>query len=150
MRVEVLRLGPDDWARFRAVRQASLRTDPAAFAASAHRWVDEHDQEPRWRARLHDAETFVAAVDGLDVGTAGLSSDGELLGMWVDPGVRGRGVGRALVAAVRDAAGGSGTTLRVMADNGPAVRFYEGSGFVLTSTDPDAEGCLTMVARVSG
>lgn len=139
------RLGPDDWARFRAVRQASLRSDPAAFAASAHRWLAEGDVEQAWRDRLADVATFVAVQHGVDVGTAGLDRDGQLLAMWVDPAVRGSGVGRRLVAAVVGSAPSAARVhLRVMADNGAGVRFYERCGFRLVTVEPDVEGCLDM------
>lgn len=146
LRVE--RLEPDDWQRFRAVRQASLRADPGAFAASAHRWLHELDEEARWRDRLGAVTTFVACSAGVDVGTAGLGRDHELLGMWVAAGARGLGAGRALVDAVlSQVPHGSGAHLRVMAANAAAVAFYERCGFVLVGGGPDDEGCLTMERR---
>lgn len=145
MSTRIERLGPDDWRRFRTVRQASLRGDPAAFATSAHRWLDEHDTEARWRARLADVVTLVAHRTGVDVGTAGLDRTGQLIGMWVDPVVRGTGVGASLVEAVLALAPSEAPVhLRVMADNGPGVRFYERCGFRVVTFDADAEGCLAM------
>ena len=145
MTTTVERLGPDDWARFRTVRQASLRGDPSAFAASAHRWLDELDVEQHWRSRLADVVTLVATRSGVDVGTAGLDRSGQLIGMWVDPAVRGTGVGWSLVEAVLALAPPDVPMhLRVMADNGPGVRFYERCGFRLVTVDADAEGCLAM------
>lgn len=145
MPVGIERLGPDDWERFRAVRQRSLRSDPAAFAASAHRWLADGDVEPAWRERLAEVVTLVAVLDGTDVGTAGLDASGQLLAMWVDPTVRGAGVGRRLVDAVVSAApDGTVVHLRVMADNAAAVGFYERCGFTLEPGDADDEGCLDM------
>lgn len=145
MTATVERLGPDDWARFRTVRQASLRGEPSAFAASAHRWLDELDLEQHWRARLADVVTLMASRSGVDVGTAGLDRSGQLIGMWVDPVVRGSGVGAALVDAVLALAPPEVPVhLRVMADNGPGVRFYERCGFRLSTVEADAEGCLAM------
>lgn len=139
------RLGPDAWSRFRTVRQRSLRSDPAAFAASAHRWLAEGDVEQAWRERLAEVVTLVASLDGVDVGTAGLDASGQLLAMWVDPDVRGAGVGRQLVAAVvAEAPAGTTVHLRVMAGNAAATVFYERCGFVLTTTEADPEGCLDM------
>jgi GNAT superfamily N-acetyltransferase len=146
--VRVDLLGPDQWARFRRVRQAALRSDPAAFAASAHRWLDEHDQEAAWRSRLEQVRTVVASLDGRDVGTAGISIDGELLAMWVAPHARGHGVGRVLVHAVVDlAADPQDVHLRVMAGNPQGIAFYERCGFGLVSTEADAEHCLDMRLR---
>jgi GNAT superfamily N-acetyltransferase len=111
----------------------------------AHRWLDDLDVEPRWRERLEAVATYVACLDGTDVGTAGVSGDHELLGMWVARAARGTGVADRLVEAVaRHAATGAPLHLRVMAGNAVGVRFYTRCGFVLTGREPDAEGCLTM------
>ncbi len=143
--VRVDLLGPAEWARFRRVRQEALRTDPSAFAASAHQWLDEQDHEDDWRSRLEQVRTVVVSVDGDDVGTAGLSADGELLAMWVAPRARGAGVGRALVEAVVSlAADSSRVHLRVMAANTAGIAFYERLGFELCGTEPDVEQCLDM------
>lgn len=143
--LHVERLLPDDWARFRQVRQQALRSDPDTFAASAHRWLSDLDVEARWRERLEAVATYVASLDGTDVGTAGVSGEHELLGMWVAPAARGTGVAARLVDAVaRDVPAGTPLHLRVMAGNDVGVRFCTRCGFVLTDPEPDAEGCLTM------
>jgi ribosomal protein S18 acetylase RimI-like enzyme len=143
--VRVDLLGPQEWARFRRVRQEALRTDPSAFAASAHRWLDEQDHENAWRSRLEQVRTAVVSVDGDDVGTAGLSDEGELLAMWVAPRARGAGLGRALIdAVVALAADPARVHLRVMAGNSAGIAFYERCGFELEDTRPDAEQCLDM------
>lgn len=148
--VRVDLVGPDEWARFRQVRQAALRADPSAFASSAHRWLDEQDREPAWRSRLEQVRTVVASLEGDDVGTAGLSDDGELLAMWVVPRARRAGVGRVLVEAVLGlAADRSRVHLRVMTGNAEGIAFYEGCGFVLEGGGPDDEQCLGMRRRAA-
>ncbi|WP_370188806.1 GNAT family N-acetyltransferase [Aeromicrobium sp.] len=123
-----------------------MRSDPAAFAASAHRWLGDLDVETRWRERLDAVVTYVACLDGTDVGTAGVGADHELLGMWVAPAARGTGVADRLVDAVaRHAGAGAPLHLRVMAGNDVGVRFYTRCGFVVTDPEPDAEGCLSMI-----
>ena len=88
----------------------------------------------------------MACLDGTDVGTAGVSADHELLGMWVAPAARGTGVADRLVDAVaRHAGAGAPLHLRVMAGNDVGVRFYTRCGFVVTDPEPDAEGCLSMI-----
>lgn len=142
---QVDQLWPEDWARFRRVRQQALRTDPAAFAPSAHRWLGDLDVEDAWRERLAAVSTFVAVLDGMDVGTVGMGADHELLGLWVTPAARGSGVGVCLVDALAQHAGpGTPLRLRVMADNDAALRFYTRCGFVLDASELDAEGCVTM------
>ena len=86
----------------------------------------------------------MACLDGTDVGTAGVSADNELLGMWVAPAARGTGVADHLVDAVARHAGAP-LHLRVMAGNDVGVRFYTRCGFVVTDPEPDAEGCLSMI-----
>jgi ribosomal protein S18 acetylase RimI-like enzyme len=136
-------LAPRDWARYRAVRQRALRADPHTFAASAHRWLTDLDTPEAWRERLHAVRTLVVARGGADVATAGVTADGEVVGMWVDVAARGRGVGHLLVAALR-ARAGTPLHLRVMADNAAAIAFYGSCGFELDDEAPDQEGCRTM------
>jgi ribosomal protein S18 acetylase RimI-like enzyme len=60
-----------------------------------------------------------------------------IVGLAVDPGARGRGVGAALLAAAEQFArdrGGRKLSLRVLSTNGPALRLYERSGFVREGT----------------
>jgi len=61
--------------------------------------------------------------------------DCALFGMWVDPGFRGTGIGRALVDAVvaqARAARKRRLVLHVVTGNDPASRLYERAGFVPT------------------
>jgi ribosomal protein S18 acetylase RimI-like enzyme len=149
--MDVRRIGPDDWADWRELRHRALAEDREAFAASVTGWTGERDSEPQWRERLAGSPAcFVAYVDGRPVATVGATpheSSVELVSMWVAPEARGRGVGAALVAAVREHAGARPVRLRVMAGNEPAVTLYARQGFALVPGRPDAEGCRTMVLR---
>ncbi|WP_151769666.1 GNAT family N-acetyltransferase [Streptomyces abyssomicinicus] len=63
--------------------------------------------------------------------------EAELARLIVDPGARGRGVGRELVRALAERAGDAGfedVFLRVHPDNERAIRCYRGAGF--TPVDP--------------
>ena len=67
----------------------------------------------------------------------GMTDPGDcaLFGMWVDPGFRGTGIGRALVDAVvaqARAARKRRLVLHVVTGNDPASRLYERAGFVPT------------------
>jgi len=99
--VNLVVVDPDDWQRWRAVRLRAFAADPAAFAPSAHAWLEGGDAEQRWRQRIAAPGRLFLAVDarGHDVGMAGLDLTGEpaLVSMWVAPEARGGGVGRALV-----------------------------------------------------
>jgi GNAT superfamily N-acetyltransferase len=97
----------EEWAAFREIRLASLKTDPGAFGST---YEDEADRsEAEWRERTADREgrlTFVAEVGERWVGTAtaapwdGLEDVLGLFGMWVEPAWRRRGVGQLLVRSV--------------------------------------------------
>ena len=77
-------------------------------------------------AYLDDAGVGCGAVRRLDAETA------ELKRMYVDPSVRGRGIGRALVAALESEARLLGVT-KVVLETGtrliPAIKLYEAMGY---------------------
>lgn len=96
----------------------------------------------------------VASIDGRDVGAAWarrltsaspgfgwVSDDIPELSMGVDPGVRGRGVGRALLDALimRVRASATAMSLSVEDGNTAARKLYESAGFVVVGRAGDAE-----------
>ena len=137
--VTLVRLGPGQERRLRAVRLRALEDAPAAFAST----LAETAARPpaSWQQQLRDLATWVAVADGEDVGLVrggphqDQPGDGILLSMWVAPVARGQGVGEALVLAVIDwalAAGHRRLVLEVADDNGPAVALYALVGFMPT------------------
>ena len=107
-----------------------------------------HATEEQWRLRLNDnlapGKTdlpLVAVLDGEVVGSAGLHPAGVSLrrrhvmslGMAVEPRSQGRGVGRALMAALVDYADNWAQVLRielgVFVDNERAIALYKRFGF---------------------
>ena len=138
--VTVGRLVADDWQAYRAIRLAMLQESPAAFG-STHAEAASFDEQ-LWRQRLTDNAVILAWVGTSAAGSVmysefGMTDPGDcvLYGMWVDPGFRGAGIGRALVDAVIDqarAAGKRRVILHVVAGNDPAGRLYERAGFVPT------------------
>ena len=132
------RAGPDAWERVRGVRLRALQDASDAFLTT----VEEARAKPAevWRQQLGStaAATFLATVDGCDVGMAvgapHHADPGEagLYGVWVAPEARGRGVGAALLRAVTDWArerGYARIRLDVGDHNGQASRLYESFGF---------------------
>ena len=117
-----------------------LQESPSAFG-STHAEAAGH-VEQQWRQRLADNVVFLARVGQTPAGSATYSEHGTtdpgdcaLYGMWVDPGFRGAGVGRALVDAVTAqarAAGKRRVVLHVVSDKDPAGRLYQRAGFVPT------------------
>jgi GNAT superfamily N-acetyltransferase len=139
---------PTDWQRVRAVRLRALADAPDAFGTTLAE--DEARSADSWRDRLarEDHATFLAVVDGRDVGMAvgGPSWRGDttagLYGMWVAPEARGQGVGDRLIEAVVAWARSRGhprILLDVGDENAPAIRLYERHGFVPTG----ATGCVS-------
>lgn len=156
LKVTVRQLGADDWARLRQARLAALAEAPYAFSSTLAR-EQAYDEEV-WRRRAAAGRTF-GAVDGatiaglatslpveeLDSDTASSADLGaaepgatpawELVGMWVDPAVRGQGVADQLVEAVcgqARQAGAATITLWVTEMNERAAAFYRRLGFTPT------------------
>ena len=140
MATTVRRLQPGETALFRALRLRALENAPEAFANTL---ADALQQpESYWEQRTQSLTApgrnvmFIAEHAGAPFGLAfGLVYEAgvaHLGGMWVDPALRGRGLGRALVEAVIEWARDRGFTridLWVTERNQPAVRLYERTGF---------------------
>lgn len=133
--MDITRISPDDWERFRAVRLASLSDAPAAYGSRHEDWLDA--SEERWRSRLTDVPlTLVAHDEGDVVGVFSGQTEGdcwaEMISMWVDPSARGTGAADDLITAMVGWAAGQGrsTYLMVRDDNVRARAAYERAGFV--------------------
>jgi RimJ/RimL family protein N-acetyltransferase len=132
-----------DAEAYRAVRLEALRLEPDAFASS----YDEESERPLeiFRERLEGkfgGITFGAFVDGSDeiAGTAGGVREERmktrhkllLVGVYVRPAYRGRGLGEKLVGRVLQHARESGdisvVQLKVAIENRPACALYERMG----------------------
>lgn len=145
MTVTVRRIRAEEGLRLRALRLSALADVPMAFGSTLAR--EEAFPERVWHERAAggatstDRATFVAEQDDEWVGLAtGLALDPEeperpepvLVGMFVAPGDRGRGVGAALVEAVAGWARARGAlrlNLWVSAPNRPAIALYARCGF---------------------
>jgi GNAT superfamily N-acetyltransferase len=145
MKLQVRQIRPEEGLRLRALRLRALADAPMAFGSTLAR--EEAFPEDVWHERAAggasgaDRVTFIAERDGQWVGLAtGLAADpdepdkGEplLVGMFVEPVERGRGLGAALVAAVVAWARARGATslyLWVTATNDSAIALYDKCGF---------------------
>ncbi len=115
------------------------------------------DGDDPWPAQAFTRELdaphirYVAARAGeLLIGYAGIARLGrrkpfeyEVHTIGVDPAFQGRGVGRQLLNALLEFAGGGVVYLEVRTDNAPAIALYESVGFV-------AVGVRKRYYRVSG
>ncbi|MDP9393568.1 MAG: GNAT family N-acetyltransferase [Actinomycetota bacterium] len=145
--VDVLVLTPDDWQLWRQLRLAALAEAPDAFGATLAEWSGSRDAEQRWRDRLANVPlNLVLTVDGEPIGMVSATApnvDGEveLIGLWVAPSGRGRGVGSEAVQQVaawaRAEHPGRALVLSVKRDNRAARALYERHGFVNAGPSPD-------------
>jgi predicted GNAT family N-acyltransferase len=106
-------------------------------------FIDEQGvpEDMEWDADDSGAVHLLAVDDsGQAIGCARLLPDGHIGRMAVLPAWRGRGVGRALLAAAQNAAQTRGhTTLRLSAQT-HAAAFYARAGFVAVGDDYEEAG----------
>jgi ribosomal protein S18 acetylase RimI-like enzyme len=133
----------------------------AAWGETVLGWVGSPEEADRWAsadgralvptllAQWHadpDVHAYVALADERPVGYGEVWHDpaedeAELARILVDPARRGRGIGRALTAALVErarAAGFADVWLRVVPGNEPALRTYAAAGFVRASADEES------------
>lgn len=148
--VEIRRVRPDEWQVLRSLRLRALADAPMAFGSTLA--GEQRRPEAEWRARAErgaageDRATYIVERESRPVGMAtGLLVEDDptsamLVGVWIDPMVRGQGVGVALVETVMTWARGQGRRrleLWATESNAPAVRLYERMGFRPTGeTEP--------------
>ncbi|MEM9624287.1 MAG: GNAT family N-acetyltransferase [Pseudomonadota bacterium] len=137
--MQIQRIAPDGWERYRRIRLRALQDAPDAFGTTLQEAASRH--EAAWREQLDALATFIAVLDRQDAGTArgapdtSSPSNAFLIGMWVAPPYRGLGVGVQLIEAVcawARAEGFSRLTLDVADDNKAAIDLYARMGFAET------------------
>jgi len=132
--VDVVRVGPEDWLRWRALRLEALADTPIGFGE----WHADALVRPaaEWQARIRRPGLRLLAVGGgRPVAMAGGFLAGArptVFAVYVTPAWRGRGVTDRLVAAVQEWAGPVGLRLEVHEDNAPATAAYLRLGFART------------------
>ena len=134
--MKIQRLTPGEGGRLKGIRLRSLRDAPDSFGSTFEEKSALPDES--WRKQLVDLATFVAVLEGGDVGIVRGSKCEEtpgaaiLISMWVAPEARGKGAGEALIDALVDWARSEGfvqLVLDVGDDNGPAIALYSRKGF---------------------
>jgi Acetyltransferases len=146
---ELLQIGSELTAEYRAVRLRALQDTPLAFGSTYEREVRLTDEE--WTARAARCSSnrdvgFLARCDGNYAGLALCFVDGDdaavgqLISMWVAPEARRSGVGRMLIDAISVWAVERGVkTIKLMVTNvnDGAMEFYRRNGFSMTGkTEP--------------
>ena len=101
---EIARLSEADWRVFAELRLRAL-TDTLGADDSQYR-EEITFTAAQWRRRLRAHAQFIAIVDAVPIGLIGAQRETAdtvyLYSLWLEPRARGRGVGRALVAAAVD------------------------------------------------
>jgi len=150
--IAIVPLRVDEWRDLKRLRITALTESPDAFsptAASALAHDDAYWQRGAQRAaESPDFEMFIVRRHGYGVGLGSAGRDehgaGHIGAMWVDPGLRGRGVGARLFdtcVAFLKCRGCASIELSVTETNAPAIALYQSRGFVLTGTfEPLREG----------
>ena len=128
-----------DWQALREIRLQALLDAPDAFASTHAREAAFGEDE--WRQRASRDGSFIAFLPevcpaGLGGGYLAAPEVVELIGMFVRPQARGRGVGEAIIDAVVGWAiqkGAATVHLWVTETNKPARMLYERCGFTVTA-----------------
>lgn len=143
--IEVRSLTASDWREYRDIRLRSLLDSPDAFGSTYEAEVVRTDEAREAReARITAASTsgkdsvlfaiYLAKVCGLAWCklSPSVPEEAELYQMWVDPALRGEGIGRALLEeslAWANSVGAHRVRLGVTATNSPAMHLYTSHGF---------------------
>ena len=128
-----------DWQALREIRLQALRDAPDAFASTYAR--EAAFREDEWYRRATRDGSFIAFLSettpaALGGGYLAAPQVVELIGMFVRPQARGRGVGEAVIDAVVSwarAQGASTVHLWVTETNKHARMLYERCGFTVTA-----------------
>jgi ribosomal protein S18 acetylase RimI-like enzyme len=152
MQTTVQVLKPEHAREYRALMLEAYAQSPDAFTSTP----EERAAEPEayWTRRIADGSghsvAFGAYVEEKLVGTAALEFSAKpktkhkvlLIGMYVSPKARGRGLGKQLIQAaihfVQARAGTTVITLTVTQGNESAINLYRAAGFAEFGTEPMA------------
>lgn len=136
--MEVQQVHATDWEELRELRLRALADAPNAFASTLER--EAAFPEDVWRQRAQGgpaSATFIVRADGVGVGMAAVIAEPvpgrvQLVGMWVDPRHRRRGLAQTLISqAVRWSRDHQARELIlwVAEDNTAARVLYASAGF---------------------
>jgi ribosomal protein S18 acetylase RimI-like enzyme len=141
--IEIVPLTADQWRDLKRLRIAALTQSPDSFSPTAESAL-AHD-DAYWRRgaqRAADApnfEMFIVRRSGEGLGLASAHCDDDGVGhigaMWVDPVLRGQGIGGRLFDTAVEflrRRGCARIELSVTENNAAAIALYQSRGFVLT------------------
>ncbi len=112
---------------------ASRDYSPAQLLA----WAPDDIDLDAWHERRRSQHTYVAIEDGEVVGFTGLTSDGVLDMLFVDPPSGGRGIAKLLIAFALDHARAAGHAVVRTRSSRTARGVFERSGFVVDAENEE-------------
>ncbi len=141
--IEIVALTADQWLDLKRLRIDALTESPDAFsptAEDARSRGDGYWQRAARRAAGTDGfELFVVRRDGEALGLGSAQRDeggvGHIGAMWIDPALRGRGIGAQLfdtIVAYLSGRGCAAIELSVTETNTAALALYRSRDFALT------------------
>jgi len=141
--IVIVPLTADQWADLKRLRIGALTESPDAFSPTAEEARSHDDAYWRRAAKRAEAtegfELFIVRRGGEGLGLGSAQRDDEGVGhigaMWVDPVLRGQGIGARLfdsIVAYLRAIGCASIELSVTETNAPAIALYQSRGFVMT------------------
>ena len=141
--IEIITLTAEQWVDLKRLRITALTESPDAFSPTAEEARSNDDDY--WRRAAQRAavaegcEFFIVRRAGVGLGLASAQRDqagvGHIGAMWVDPVLRGQGVGARLfdtAVAYLQNLGCDVIELSVTQTNAAAIALYESRGFLLT------------------
>ena len=153
MRSTPIRLAPKDADRYIAFRKQMLADSPWAFSANPdddvaleseflNSTLAQSDNAIMAIAGDKDSSSLVAAAGIYRVKNPKFSHRAKLWGVFVDPGHRGHGLGRAVTAAALELARRWHGVAHIdvgVSDNSPAaLRIYQSLGFIEWGREPES------------
>ncbi len=149
--IQLRPLGAQDAAQYRTIRLNALRLAPTAFSSSFETCRVLPDEHFRDRVTFAPDNFIVGAFhDQALIATAGGYVDPEkkrnhvafVVGMWVEPDYRKRGIARKLlhtvVTQLKTLTNVTNIQLSVTGDNPHALELYRNYGFMIWGREPRA------------
>jgi L-amino acid N-acyltransferase YncA len=131
--VTIRSMQPDDWLRVRDIYAAGIATGNATFETEAPEWEDwDADHRDDLRYVAVDADRIVGWVAVTNVSDRCCYAGVVENSVYVDPDTQGRGVGRALLGALIDAATAAGiwtVQTGIFPENTASVALHQACGF---------------------
>ncbi len=151
--IQIVKLMPEEWLRYREIRLESLREEPQAFGSSSA--VMAEKPETYWQGRLAEAlqgekSWLLFAQEGEHViGMIGAFCDeaqvfATIVSVYVSKEARGKGTGKILMEGILSEIGKKANlhkvVLGVNREQIAAVELYRRFGFLITGEREEVQG----------